>query len=318
MPSPRSSDTDLDHDPALSIEGLTHSYGDRLALSDLTLRVQPGEVFAFLGPNGSGKTTLFRILSTLIPPASGRARMLGLDLVAERDLIRRRIAVVFQSPSLDKQLTARENLMHHGHLYGLRGDDLRNRIETRLNHFSLLDRADEPVLRFSGGMRRRVELAKAMITDPDLLLMDEPASGLDPAARAQMWRALDAARAQRPITILLTTHLMDEADRCDRLAILHQGKLIALGLPDELKSRIGGDVISLTSRDPAALGAAIRSAVGIEPTSVNGVLRIEHADGPRLVPRLFDAAPGLIDSVSIGKPTLQDVFIHMTGQAFTG
>src|SRR5438309_5513385 len=209
--------------PVVDIEHLTFAYpgapDGRPALDDLSLRVEPGEIFGFLGPNGSGKTTLFRILSTLIPVKNGSVTMLGLDLKTHREEIRRQIGIVFQSPSLDKQLTAEENLRHQGHLYGLRGDDLTNRIDQSLSRFNLADRRREIVSTFSGGLRRRVELAKGLLTRPQLLIMDEPSTGLDPVARLELWTALLAAREQQNLTILLTTHFMDEADKCDRLAI---------------------------------------------------------------------------------------------------
>src|SRR5438874_1108745 len=213
----------------LQIQRLTHRYADRAALADVSLDISVGEIFGFLGPNGSGKTTLFRILSTLISPQEGQVLFhlsdQDLDLRIQRDAIRHHIGVVFQSPSLDKQLTAEENLRHHGHLYGLRGRELSTRIDESLSRFNLSDRRHEIVGTFSGGLRRRVELAKGLLTRPQILIMDEPSTGLDPVARLELWTALAAARQQQNLTILLTTHLMDEADKCDRLAIMDQGKL---------------------------------------------------------------------------------------------
>src|SRR3954453_11954683 len=213
-------------DPVVQIDHLTHRYtGDRVALTDVSLAVNAREIFGFLGPNGSGKTTLFRILSTLIPPADGRVSILSHDVVAQRDAVRREIGVVFQSPSLDKQLTAEENLRHHGHLYGLRGPALERRIDQMLTRVGLTDRPKEYVSQFSGGMRRRVELAKGLLTSPRLLLLDEPSTGLDPGARIDLWRHLRAIRDAENVTILLTPHLMDEAEHCDRLAIMDAGKI---------------------------------------------------------------------------------------------
>ncbi len=302
---------------AIHIAGLSHSYGSRTALSELTLDVSAGEIFALLGPNGSGKTTLFRILSTLIPPQSGQVQMLDLDLPRQTDQIRPRIAVVFQSPSLDKQLTAEENLRHHGHLYGLRGDELNRRIEDSLSRFALADRRRELVGKLSGGLRRRVELAKGLLTRPQILLMDEPSTGLDPVARLDLWNALAAARQEQKLTILLTTHLMDEADRCDRLAILDQGKLIALGTPKELKEQIGGDVITLTSPQPATLSPALREKFGIEAQLIEGAVRFERQKAHEFVPQLIESLPGLVNTLAISKPTLEDVFIHLTGRRLT-
>jgi ABC-2 type transport system ATP-binding protein len=299
--------------PLISIQDLSHAYGDRRALADVSLQIEAGEIFGFLGPNGSGKTTLFRVLSTLIPPQSGQVTVSGLDLLKNRDEIRKRIAVVFQYPSLDKQLTAPENLRHHGHLYGLRGAELESRITQMLSRFNLNDRRSEYTQAFSGGMRRRVELAKGLLTRPEIFLMDEPSTGLDPTARIEMWQALAKAREEDHVTILVTTHLMEEAERCDRLAIMDQGKIVALGTPAELKERIGGDIITLTSHDLPALKTALGEKFQITPEQLDNRLRIERPRAHEFIPQLVEALPGLIDSLSIGKPTLEDVFIHTTG-----
>jgi len=304
--------------PIISISHLSHSYGARTALSDLSLDINQNEIFAFLGPNGSGKTTLFRILSTLIPPQSGTVRILNLELPRDTNAIRPQIAVVFQSPSLDKQLTAEENLRHHGHLYGLRGRELTNRIDESLSRFNLSDRRHEIVNTFSGGLRRRVELAKGLLTRPQLLIMDEPSTGLDPVARLELWTALAAARQQQNLTILLTTHLMDEADKCDRLAIMDQGKLIALGTPAELKQQIGGDIITLTTPDARQLSSALREKFQIESQTIDSTLRFEKQNAAEFVPILIKSLPDQISTLSISKPTLEDVFIRLTGHRLTG
>jgi ABC-2 type transport system ATP-binding protein len=309
----------------VSINHLTHQYGQRTALADLSLSVAQGEIFGFLGPNGSGKTTLFRILCTLLPAPPGAVTMLGLDLAAARDLIRKHVGVVFQSPSLDKQLTAEENLRHHGHLYGLRGTDLSQRIDQMLARVDLIDRRHDIVGTFSGGMRRRVELAKGLLNRPSVLLLDEPSTGLDPGARIDLWRTLRQIQTgggggggDGAVTILLTTHLMDEADRCNRLAILDHGKLAACDTPAAMKEKIGGDVISLTATGGggAQLRAAIQEKLGIAADEVDGTVRFERPRGHEFIPQLIEARPGLIDSVSVGKPTLEDVFIQVTGRRF--
>jgi ABC-2 type transport system ATP-binding protein len=303
-------------DPVVHVEHLTHRYGDRVALDDVSLDVAPRQTFALLGPNGSGKTTLFRILSTLIEPASGAATILGLDLIRQREEVRRNIGVVFQSPSLDKQLTAAENLRHHGHLYGLRGAELKQRILQSLEAFGVADRARELTGTLSGGLRRRVELAKGMLTRPKVLLLDEPSTGLDPSARIELWRQLKRVRDEAGVTVLLTTHLMDEADRCDRLAILDRGRVRAQGAPDALKDTIGGDVISIASDDPDAVRSLLRDKLDVNAAALDGVLRLERRRGHEFVPQLIEAAPGLIRSISVGRPTLEDVFVHVTGHAF--
>jgi len=306
---------------AVECKKLTRRYGERAALDQLDLTVNRGEIFAVLGPNGSGKTTLFRLLSTLLSPTSGGASIFGHDLVSERDAVRKLIGVVFQSPSLDKVLTAEENLRHHGHLYGLRGQSLQQKITHMLEAVNLLDRRQERVGSFSGGMRRRVELAKGMLTDPRLLILDEPSTGLDPAARIDMWAYLMRVRNERGVTVLLTTHLMDEADRCDRLAVLDQGRLLACDSPSALKDRIGGDVITMATEQPAAVRIGLRDRLNVSDDQVkelDGTIRLERPRGHEFVPQLIEALPGLIDSVSVGRPTLEDVFIDLTGRTLHG
>jgi len=304
----------------VEVSDLRHAYGDRVALDGVSLSVAQGEIFALLGPNGSGKTTLFRILSTLVPPPPGKVRIAGHDPATERDEVRRNIGVVFQSPSLDKQLTASENLTHQGHLYGLSGADLRRRVDEALAAVGLSDRAGERADRLSGGMRRRVEIAKGLLHRPRVLLMDEPSTGLDPAARLDLWdhlrRVSREGGADGGVTILLTTHILEEADGASRVAILQNGKLLACDTPAALKDRIGGDVITVTSGRPEAVREALRQRLGAESEIVEGTVRLERAGGARFVPQLIEAAPGLVDAVSVGKPTLQDVFIRLTGRRF--
>jgi len=304
---------------AVHTDKLTHRYGERVALHELTFSVAAGEVVALLGPNGSGKTTLFRILSTLIPPRDGHADIFGLSLAdaARQAEIRRQIGVVFQNPSLDKQLTAAENLAFHGRLFGLGGADLRERVRDLLGRFDLLDRADERVAAFSGGMRRRVEIAKGLINRPRLLLLDEPSTGLDPIARADVWKYLEEVRRRDGVTVLLTTHLMDEADRCDRVAILDSGKLVAEGSPTSLKERVGGDVIALATRAPKQVAQVLAARFSIADAEISGgSVRFERPRGHELVPALIEALPALVDAVSVGKPTLEDVFLHAAGRRF--
>lgn len=300
----------------LEVNHLSHNYGQRAALVDLSLRVGRGEIFGFLGPNGSGKTTLFRILCTLIAAPPATVKMFDLDLAQNRDEIRRYVGVVFQSPSLDKQLTAEENLRQQGHLYGLRGAELSRRIDRLLERVNLLDRRHERVEGFSGGMRRRVELAKGLLNQPRILLLDEPSTGLDPAARIDMWNDLTEIQRNDGVTVLLTTHLMDEADRCSRLAILDRGRLAACDTPAAMKERIGGDVISMTTKQPSRVAEMVRERFQLATETLDGVVRLERQRGHEFVPQLIEALPGLIESVSVGKPTLEDVFIHVTGRFF--
>lgn len=304
--------------PAIAAQHVSYRYGERLAVNDLSLDVAEGEVFAFLGPNGSGKTTLFRLLSTLIPLQEGEISILGCDLRRETTAVRRQLGVVFQSPSLDKKLTVAENLSHQGRLYGLGSRDLRARSEELLAAVGLTERANDIVETLSGGMRRRVELAKSMLHSPRLLLLDEPSTGLDPGARSDLWKYLRQVREREGTTIVLTTHLLDEADRADRIAIMHEGRLAALDAPEALRGAIGGDAITIKTERPDQLAAAIREKFTIQPSIIDGALRLEQSDGHQWISRLVEAFPADIQTITLGKPTLEDVFIARTGHRFFG
>jgi ABC-2 type transport system ATP-binding protein len=299
---------------ALATRGLTHLYGDRLALDDVSFRVGPREIFGLLGPNGGGKTTLFRILSTLVRPTSGSASILGLDLLRDTAVLRARIGVVFQAPSLDKKLRVRENLAHQGHLYGLSGAALRERIDHLLIEFNLRDRARDLVETLSGGLQRRVEIAKSLLHRPELLLLDEPSTGLDPGARIDLWQTLYRLRDEQGVTVLLTTHLMEEAERCDRVAIIDRGRIVALDTPEKLCAGIGGDVISARTKDATSLAERIVQLLGVEVSVLNDEVRVDYPEGHSLITRLLAAFPGEINSVTLAKPTLEDVFIAKTGR----
>ena len=303
--------------PVISIQNLVHRYESRTALNGVSFDVHPAELFGLLGPNGSGKTTLFRILSTLMIPTSGRALVMGYDAAQDPATLRRQIGVVFQAQSVDPKLTAYENLWHQGHLYGLRGAALRMRIDEILTRVGLADRAEERVETFSGGMQRRIELAKGLLHHPEVLLLDEPTTGLDPGARRDLWQYLQILRDEEHVSVLVTTHLMEEAERCDRLAIMNEGNLVALGTPAELKSEIGGDVILLdAAHDAATLADHIRSRFHVEAVVLGNQVRIEREGGHRFVPDLVEAFPGEIQAISVSKPALEDVFIHRTGHKF--
>jgi ABC-2 type transport system ATP-binding protein len=302
--------------PVIELENLSHRYGERAALEQVSFAVHAAEIFGLLGPNGSGKTTLFRILSTLMLPSSGSARVMGFDAARSPADVRRQIGVVFQAQSIDLKLTAAENLWHQGHLYGMSGANLDRRIQEVLEHVGLEDRARERTQTFSGGMQRRVELAKGLLHRPSVLLLDEPTTGLDPGARRDLWQYLKSLREHEQVTVLITTHLMEEAERCDRLAILNEGRLVALGTPAALKSEIGGDVILLEARDPESLARRITQRFGGSPTVLDGKVRLEREHGHRLVTDVVEAFPGEVEAMSVSKPTLEDVFIHRTGHRF--
>lgn len=308
--------------PVIAVQNLVHRYDGRTALDDVSFDVRPAELFGLLGPNGSGKTTLFRILSTLMVPTAGRALIMGFDAAREPAALRRQIGVVFQAQSVDEKLTAYENLWHQGHLYGLHGPTLRTRIMEILGRVGLTDRAKEMVETFSGGMARRVELAKGLLHHPSVLLLDEPTTGLDPGARRDLWQYLQILRDEERVSVIVTTHLMEEAERCDRLAILNEGKLVALGTPAELKHEIGGDVILLdTTSNPESLAQRVSVKFSVDATVLedqgrSNQIRIEMENGHRFVTGLVEAFPGEIQAVSVSKPTLEDVFIHRTGHRF--
>jgi len=303
--------------PVISVQNLVHRYDQRTALNGVSFDVRPAELFGLLGPNGSGKTTLFRILSTLMVPTAGRAVVMGYDAAHEAASLRRHIGVVFQAQSVDPKLTASENLWHQGHLYGLRGGALKSRIRNILVRVGLADRAKERVETFSGGMQRRIELAKGLLHQPGVLLLDEPTTGLDPGARRDLWQYLQMLRDEEHVSVLVTTHLMEEAERCDRLAIMNEGNLVALGTPAELKSEIGGDVILLdAAQDAGLLAEHVRHRFHVETTVLGDQVRIEKESGHRFVTDVVEAFPGEIQAISVSKPALEDVFIHRTGHKF--
>ena len=285
-------------------------------MDELEFEVGEGEIFAFVGPNGGGKTTLFRVLSTLVPMQTGTATILGWDLRKETSQIRRALGVVFQAPSLDKKLTVEENLRHQGHLYGLTGARLRDRSNKMLAELGLTDRRGDRVEKLSGGLRRRVELSKGMLHHPRLLLLDEPSTGLDPAARNDLWAYLREIREQQAVTVVLTTHLLEEAERADRIAILDQGKLVALDTPDALRGTVGGDAVTIQTADSSQLAEDIRAAFEFPVEVVDGAVRLEQPDGHRLIARIVEAFPGRVDAVTFARPTLEDVFIDRTGHRF--
>src|SRR6476661_1523633 len=302
--------------PAVEIAHLAYRYGEREAIHDLSLAIAEREIFAILGPNGSGKTTLFRVLSTLIPLQQGEVRILGHNLRTDAAAIRSQLGIVFQAPSIDKKLTVMENVIHHGRLYGLNGSELRTRADEMLARLGLSDRRRELVEKLSGGLRRRVELATGMLHRPRLLLLDEPSTGLDPGARSDLWQYLEQVRDADGVTVVLTTHLLEEAQRADRIAIMHNGNLAALDTPAALQAAVGGDAITIRTGDPLQLTADIERQLNVPAKVVDGSVRLELANGHEWISRLVQAFPDRIESITLGKPTLEDVFIHFTGHRF--
>ncbi len=297
----------------ISVNHISHRYGSRQALADVSFEVRRGEIFGLLGPNGGGKSTLFRVLTTMMAPGGGTASVAGYDVVRQPAGVRRHAGVVFQSQSLDRSLTVAENLRSQGHLHGLYGRELGRRMEAVMERLGLADRSREMAGTLSGGLRRRVEIAKALLHGPRVLLMDEASTGLDPGARRELWQYICELRDSEGVTILLTTHILDEADRCDRLVLLHSGRVVAEGSPAELRARIGGDVVVLETADPAALAPRVEARFALRPSILDGTLRVEIDNGHRFITEVVEAFPGLIQSVALHKPTLEDVFVRETG-----
>jgi ABC-2 type transport system ATP-binding protein len=301
---------------AVSVAGLRHRYGDREALAGIDFAVATGECFGMLGPNGGGKSTLFRLLATLLPIQAGTAILLGIDVARDPQAVRRLIGVTFQSPSVDGKLTVFENLLHQSHLYGLSGKTATSRIDELLDRLGLADRCRDRVDALSGGLKRRVEVAKSLLHRPRVLLLDEPSTGLDPGARHELWDYLSNLRRDEGTTILVTTHLMEDAERCDRLGILDRGRIVALGAPDELRLSVGGDCLTIQSGGPAALAERITTRFQVVPRQIGDSLRIERHAGHELLREIVMAFPNEITAISLAKPTLEDVFIARTGHRF--
>ena len=298
-----------------SVRDLHHSYGDHVALRGVDLNVQSGDVFALLGPNGSGKTTLFRLLCTLLPVQQGTILVGGCDTAKEPLAVRGQIGIVFQSPSLDKKLTVDENIACQGALYGIHGDELSRRRDELLRQLDLVDRRSDFCESLSGGLKRRVELAKGMLHRPRLLLLDEPSTGLDPSARLNLWDAI-RSMADEGIAVLLTTHLLEEADKADRVAIMSDGRVIAEGSPHQLRSEMGEGVVTVIANDVGAVEQILREDLGLSPQRLQHQFRLQTESPATLVPALVESLGDKAQSINIGRPSLEDVFVAKTGQEF--
>ena len=298
------------------VRDLHHHYGEHAALRGVDLNIKAGRVFALLGPNGSGKTTLFRLLCTLLPIQQGQVRVGGFDSGSQPLRVREQIGIVFQSPSLDMKLTVDENIACQGALYGIRGAELRERRDVLLKQLDLVDRRDDRCQVLSGGLKRRVELAKGMLHRPRLLLLDEPSTGLDPSARLRLWDSI-RAMAEQGIAVLLTTHLLDEADKADDIAIMSQGELIAEGSPSELRAEMGEGVITIVADDASRAESILRDQLGLKPQRLHHQIRLKVDSPAKMVPLLVETLGKEAQSINIGRPSLEDVFIAKTGEAFT-
>jgi ABC-2 type transport system ATP-binding protein len=299
--------------PAIEADDLVKSYGDVEAVRGVSFTVPPGEVFGFLGPNGAGKSTTINMLCTLARPTSGTARISGFDVVAERDAVRRHLGLVFQDPTLDGYLTAEQNLRIHAGLYGIDPGVVGARMDQMLEMVGLADRRDSPVMTFSGGMRRRLEIARGLMHSPRVLFLDEPTIGLDPQTRSSIWRYLRALQEAEGTTIFMTTHYMDEAEFCDRIAIMDRGEIVVLDTPEALKAAIGADRVVLGTADDEAALAALRNRFGIDAAVAEGAVTFHVESGEAFVPRLFAELGVAITSVAVARPTLDDVFMRHTG-----
>ncbi len=299
----------------IQAQGLFKRYGKLEAVRGIDLEIHAGEIFGFLGPNGAGKSTTISILCTLLKPTAGSAQVAGIDVAHDPARVRQRIGLVFQDPSLDDQLTGRENLEFHAWIYSVPAALRRQRIDQMLDLLQLSDRAGSQVRTYSGGMKRRLEIARGMLHQPQILFLDEPTLGLDPQTRRNIWTHLNDLRARTGVTIFMTTHYMDEAEYCDRIGIIDRGQIVALGTPDQLKAMVGGDVVTMTSTQPEAAAGEIQQLLGVTPAAENGSLRMEVPDGKAFVPRLVRELTVPVDTISLRRPSLDDVFLKLTGRA---
>jgi ABC-2 type transport system ATP-binding protein len=300
-------------EPAVEVRGLTKRYGAVEAVKGIDLDVVPGEVFGFLGPNGAGKSTTIKMLCTLVQPTAGSARVAGLDVVRERTAVRRNIGLVFQEPTLDEYLTAEQNLKFHAAIYGMPRRVVGPRVDAVLELVGLADRRASAVRTFSGGMKRRLEIARGLLHSPRVLFLDEPTIGLDPESRQVLWTYVDQLRRQEDITVFLTTHYMDEAERCDRIAIINHGTIVALGTPAELKAGVGHDRVRIITANNPASAKKIVTKLKIEAVPDGDALLVSVPDGEGFVPKLFEIGIS-VRSVSVSRPTLDDVFMAHAGR----
>jgi len=299
--------------PAVVVSGLTKSYGDLVAVDGVDFEVAAGEVFGFLGPNGAGKSTTIKMLCTLVEPTAGTAQVAGYDIVRERDEVRRNIGLVFQDPTLDQYLTAEQNLRMHAEMYGVPRAALRDRMTQVLEMVGLEERRKARVSTYSGGMKRRLEIGRGLLHAPRVLFLDEPTVGLDPQTRSSIWRYINDLRRREDITIFLTTHYMDEAEFCDRIAIMDHGRIVVMDTPEALKASVGKDRVQITTDDDEAARAALQSRFDLTSQIAEGQVTFAVPAGEAFVPRLFAELGVPIKSVSVSRPSLDDVFMSYTG-----
>lgn len=300
--------------PIIRVENLTKRFGAITAVNDVSFEVDEGTIFGFLGPNGAGKTTTINILCTLLLPTSGRAFISGHDCVKEPSEVRKSIGIVFQDTTLDKDLTAYENLMFHAYLYDVKRTERKKRIDDALHFVSLYERRNDLVKKFSGGMKRRLEVARGLIHKPRILFLDEPTLGLDPQTRANLWEFIVELPRKHNVTIFMTTHYMEEAEVCDRIAIIDNGKIITTGTPDELKKTAGGDVIYIRTSDNKKAKLEIEKLFNVDVSEKDGELFFTSLRGDACIPEIIKIIGETVLSVRLQRPTLNDVFLKMTGK----
>ena len=298
----------------IEVKNLTKQFNGLTAVDHVSFEVKKGEIFGFLGPNGAGKSTTINMLSTLLIPTEGEATINSFNVLTQRDDVRKSIGLVFQDPSLDDRLTAEENLRFHAKLYGVPKEEYKKRMEEVLHLVDLWDRKEGIIKTFSGGMKRRLEIARGLVHYPQVLFLDEPTLGLDPQTRAHLWEYILRLKKERAMTIFMTTHYMNEAENCDRIAIIDYGKIVALDTPVNLKKQVGGDIIKMTSGQHRKLKEELEKRYNKEVKEEDGKLRLEVADGEKFLPHLFNELDTKIDSIELHKPTLDDVFLHLTGR----
>jgi len=301
-------------DLAIRVKGLVKDYGEFRAVHGIDFDVRSGEVFGFLGPNGAGKTTTIKMLCTLLKPTEGEASVGGHNVLEDPMAVRKSIGIVFQEPTLDDRLTARENLKFHGILYGMNGDFLKRRIDEVLSLVELGEKAENRVKTFSGGMKRRLELARGLMHTPRILFLDEPTLGLDPQTRVHIWDYLRALKKARSLSLFLTTHYLDEAENCDRIAIIDHGKIVALDTPSGLKALVHGDMVTMKTGDDARAREFIKERYGIDAKIEENGFRVEVPSAEEWLPKFFGEAPVPVERLNLHRPTLEDVFIKLTGR----
>jgi ABC-2 type transport system ATP-binding protein len=297
----------------IEVDKLSRRFGKIDAVKDVSFFIEEGEIFGFLGPNGAGKTTTINMLCTLLRPTGGAARVNGFDVVRQRSDVRRSIGLVFQDTTLDESLSAEQNLRFHGYAYGIPADLRERRMRDLLTMVELWDRRTGRVRTFSGGMKRRLEIARGLLHHPKVLFLDEPTLGLDPQTRKHIWDYLLELRAREHLTIFLTTHYMDEAENCGRIAIIDHGSIVAIDTPDRLKNAVGGDLVTFSTADNEAAAGVVRDRYGVEPAIQDGHVRFQVASGEQFLPEFVREFPQRLLSVGLRRPTLEDVFLSLTG-----